>query len=46
MIDRLIINKDKIEAIRFSLNQISKFKDPLGKIINKWKRPNGLTIKK
>ena len=46
MIDRLIIDKNKIEAIRFSLNEISKFKDPLGKIINKWKRPNGLTIKK
>ena len=46
IIDRLIIDKDKIESIRFSLNEISKFKDPIGKIINKWKRPNGLTIKK
>ena len=45
MIDLLWIKK-KIEAIRESINQIIKFKDPLGKIVKKWKRPNNLIIKK
>ena len=46
LIDRLIINEKKIEIIRNSINEILKFKDPLGKIIEKWKRPNNLIIKK
>ena len=46
LIDRLIIDEKKIENIRSSINQIIKFKDPLGKIIEKWKRPNNLIIKK
>ena len=46
LIDRLIIDKYKIESIRNSLNEIKKFKNPLEKVINKWKRPNGLIIKK
>ena len=46
LIDRLILNEKKIEDIRDSINQISKFKDPVGRVIEKWKRPNKLIIKK
>ena len=46
LIDRLLIDNKKIENIRNSINQIIKFGDPLGKIVQKWKRPNNLTIKK
>ena len=46
LIDRLILDKYKIENIRNSLEEIKKFKNPLDKVISKWKRPNGLTIKK
>ena len=46
LIDRLIINERKIEDIRNSINEIQKFKNPLGKILAKWKRPNNLVIKK
>ncbi len=46
LIDRLILDEKKIESIRNSINQIAKFKDPLGKVIKKWKRPNKLIIKK
>ena len=46
LIDRLIIDEKKIESIRNSINQIVKFRDPLGKIVQKWKRPNNLIIKK
>ena len=45
MIDRLIIDEN-IEAIRNSISEIIKFKDPLGRIVEKWKRPNKLLIKK
>ena len=45
LVDRLILDKNKIENIRHSLNEINKFKDPLGKVISNWKRPNGLRIK-
>ncbi len=46
LIDRLTIDEKKIESIRSSINQIIKFGDPLGKTVQKWKRPNNLIIKK
>ena len=46
LIDRLIINEKKIEGIRNSINEIAKFKNPIGKTLAEWKRPNGLKIKK
>ena len=46
LIDRLILDRNKIESIRNSLNEIKNFKNPLEKVITKWKRPNGLIIKK
>jgi len=46
MIDRLQLNKKKISQIINSIKQIIKFKDPLGKTLSAWKRPNGLIIKK
>jgi len=46
MIDRLKLNKEKIVQIRNSIKEIIKFKDPIGKTLSSWKRPNGLVIKK
>ncbi len=46
LVDRLILNDKGIEAIRYSINEIAKFKDPIGKILERWQRPNKLTIKK
>jgi glutamate-5-semialdehyde dehydrogenase len=46
LIDRLILDEKKIEGIRHSINQIMRFKDPIGKTLDIWKRPNGLKIKK
>ena len=46
LIDRLVLNDSVIESIRHSINQIIKFKDPLRRVVERWKRPNGLTIKK
>ncbi len=46
LIDRLILNEKKIDGIRHSINEIAKFKNPVGRILEKWKRPNKLEIKK
>ena len=46
LIDRLILNEKRIDAIRHSINEIAKFKNPIGEVLDKWKRPNQLTIKK
>ena len=46
MIDRLKLNEKKISQIRNSIEKILKFKDPLGKTLSSWKRPNGLVIKR
>ncbi len=46
LIDRLILNDKKIDGIRNSINEIAKFKNPVGRILEKWERPNKLKIKK
>ena len=46
LIDRLILNRKRIESIRYSINEIAKFKNPVGKVLEEWKRPNKLKIKK
>ena len=46
IIQRLKLDKKKIKQIINSIEQIIKFKDPVGKILSSWKRPNGLVIKR
>ena len=46
LIKRLEINEKKINGIIKSINQIIKIKDPTNNILEHWKRPNGLRIKK
>ena len=46
LVDRLVLDDKKIEGIRSSINDILKFKNPLNKVLEEWKRPNGLKIKK
>jgi len=46
MIDRLKLNSKKITEIRSAIKKIIKFKEPVGKTLSLWKRPNGLIIKK
>ena len=46
LINRLKLNKKKLENICLSIKKISKLKDPVDVILDKWKRPNGLFIKK
>ena len=46
LVDRLILNDIRIEGIRHSVNEIKKFKDPIGQVLEQWRRPNKLKIKK
>ena len=43
---RLLIDKRKISQIMNSIKIIIKFKDPVDKVLESWKRPNGLKISK
>ena len=45
-ISRLELDTNKLRAIISSINSISKLKDPTDRILEQWKRPNGLKIKK
>ena len=45
-ISRLELDTKKLRAIISSINSISKLKDPTDRILEQWKRPNGLKIKK
>ena len=46
LISRLTLNDKKIKEIKTSINKIIKLNDPTNKVIDIWKRPNGLVIKK
>ena len=46
LVDRLLLNEKRIDGIRNSIDEIIKFKDPLNRTLEEWKRPNGLKIKK
>ena len=46
LIDRLILNEKRIEEIRSAINKIGKYKNPVGKVLEQWQRPNKLKIKK
>jgi glutamate-5-semialdehyde dehydrogenase len=45
-LDRLTLNKSRIEAIARSLEDIAALDDPVGTVLARWKRPNGLVIER
>ena len=45
-IKRLSLNSEKINSIIKSIKTVIKFKDPVDLELKKWKRPNGLKIKR
>ena len=44
LIDRLMLNEQRIKDMVDGVRAIEKLSDPVGKEIKKWKRPNGLKI--
>ena len=45
-LDRLILNDERIKSISDGLREIIKIEDPIGQIMSKWDRPNGLNIER
>jgi glutamate-5-semialdehyde dehydrogenase len=46
LLDRLLLNSDRIQAMAKGLEQIAQLPDPVGKILAEWERPNGLQIRR
>jgi glutamate-5-semialdehyde dehydrogenase len=46
LIDRLTLNPKRITAMANGLRETAKLKDPVGQLLDTYKRPNGLLIKK
>lgn len=44
--DRLTLTKDRVAAMADGIRAIAELKDPVGDIIAKWDRPNGLHIER
>ena len=44
MLDRLMINQERIEKMAEGLRNVSTLPDPIGEGIKRWKRPNDLDI--
>jgi len=43
-IDRLELNDERVKSISDTLLEIESFKDPVGKVLDSWQRPNGMHI--
>ncbi|MBI3316545.1 MAG: glutamate-5-semialdehyde dehydrogenase [Candidatus Omnitrophica bacterium] len=46
IIDRLTLTQDRIRDMARGVEEVSKLPDPIGCVLAKWKRPNGLMISK
>ncbi len=44
LVDRLLLTKDRIEAMAVGLRQIVELDDPIGEVMDTFERPNGLKV--
>ena len=44
MLDRLALDKTRIEGMANGLRQVANLQDPVGEVLGMWNRPNGLQI--
>ncbi|MCP5367621.1 MAG: glutamate-5-semialdehyde dehydrogenase [Hyphomicrobiales bacterium] len=44
LLDRLMLNEARVEAMAVGLEQIAELADPVGQVLAEWDRPNGLHI--
>lgn len=44
LLDRLMLNEDRIEGMAKGLESLIKLEDPIGQVGKMWQRPNGLEI--
>jgi glutamate-5-semialdehyde dehydrogenase len=46
MLDRLMLDHDRIDAMASGLDSIAALPDPVGRVLADWDRPNGLNIQR
>lgn len=46
LLDRLMLNADRIAGMAEGLDQVAALPDPIGRVMDEWTRPNGLVIRK
>jgi len=46
LLDRLMLDADRVEAMAAGLETIISLHDPVGRILEEWERPNGLRIQR
>jgi len=46
MLDRLMLDDERVEAMAAGIEQIAGLDDPIGQVIAEWDRPNGLVIQR
>lgn len=44
MLDRLMLDEKRIEAMAVGIDQVAALPDPVGEIMDAWERPNGIRI--
>ena len=44
LLDRLMLNGERLEAMAHGLDEIAALPDPVGAVFEQWTRPNGLSI--
>ncbi len=44
LVDRLMLNDERLEGIAAALEHIADLPDPVGRVMERWTRPNGLEI--
>ena len=44
--DRLKLTEERIEEMTWGMQRVSSLETPLGKVLDKWRRPNGMLIQK
>jgi glutamate-5-semialdehyde dehydrogenase len=44
MVDRLLLNEERLEAMASAIEEIAQLPDPVGQVMDRWTRPNGLEM--
>ncbi|MEO7100125.1 MAG: glutamate-5-semialdehyde dehydrogenase [Luteolibacter sp.] len=44
MLDRLMLDEKRIEAMAAGIDQVATLPDPVGQVLDSWERPNGIHI--
>lgn len=46
LVDRLVLNESRLEAMARAVEEVAALKDPVGEVTETWERPNGLQVRK